>query len=132
MLVLGFLLVLLAAGVVAVLLFGGSGAASIDLGNLGLIETNVLVVFLIGGATLLLLVVGLGIIRTGLARANKRRKEKRELTKREKKLEQREEHLEEREAGAEPTRTETRTDRTTTAATEPDGSHRRDGSVPPA
>lgn len=87
MLALGIILVLLAAGVIVAALFGGAGQpASFDLGVVD-VETNTLGVFLLGAGTLLLLVIGLGLIRSGLARARRRRQERKELNRLHRRLE---------------------------------------------
>jgi len=87
MLALGIILVLLAGGVIVAALFGGAGqTASFDLGVVD-VETNTLGVFLLGAGTLLLLVIGLGLIRSGLARARRRRQERKELNRLHRRLE---------------------------------------------
>ncbi len=79
MLVLGIILVLLAAGALLAALLGGrDDAAELDLGVFS-IETTTMGVFLIGAATLLVFVIGLELIRSGTRRANRRRKDKKEL-----------------------------------------------------
>lgn len=79
MLALGIILVLLAVGAFLAALVGGSDErAFFDLGVFS-VETNTLGVFLIGAATVLLLVVGLELVRVGARRANRHRREKKEL-----------------------------------------------------
>lgn len=86
MLVLGMILVLIAGGAIVAALLGGAGQPAVfDLGGLE-VQTNTLGAFLFGAATVLLLVVGLGMMRAGAARASRRRRERKEL-KRLKKLE---------------------------------------------
>ncbi|HET7328664.1 MAG TPA: hypothetical protein VFJ14_15425 [Nocardioidaceae bacterium] len=78
MIVLGLVLVVVAAIVVLAAVFGGSNApASLDLGILDLDITS-LGVFLLGAATLLVLVTGLQLVRTGARRGYARRKQLRE------------------------------------------------------
>ena len=87
MLVIGLLLVLLAAlALVAALTAGGDDPAVFDLGIVT-VETNTLGAFLLGAATLLVFVIGLELIRSGVRRANRRRKEHRELARRAEQLE---------------------------------------------
>ena len=79
MFVLGLLLVLVAAvAAVAVLAGGGNDPASYSIGSLH-VSTNVLTVFVFGVLTLLALMVGLMLLRSGAARANQRRKDARKL-----------------------------------------------------
>ncbi|MGZ4427516.1 MAG: hypothetical protein ACXVXC_12790 [Nocardioidaceae bacterium] len=79
MLVLGLLLVLAAVvAAVAVLAGGGNDPASYSVGSLH-VSTNVLTVFVFGALTLLVLMVGLMLMRSGAARANQRRKDARKL-----------------------------------------------------
>jgi hypothetical protein len=86
MLVLGIILVLIAGGAIVAALLGGAGQPAVfDLGGLE-VQTNTLGAFLFGAATVLLLVIGLGMMRAGAARARRRRQERKEL-KRLKKLE---------------------------------------------
>jgi hypothetical protein len=78
MIVLGLVLVLLGTVVVLAAIFGGSAApATLELGFLS-IDTSVLGVFLLGAATLLVLVAGLELIRTGARRGYARRQELKE------------------------------------------------------
>ena len=82
MLVLGIILVILAAGALLAALFGGrDDAADLDLGVLS-VETTTMGVFLIGAATLLIFVIGLELIRSGTRRANRHRKERKQLSRR--------------------------------------------------
>ena len=77
MLVLGLILVLVATGALVAALVGGSNdPAQFDLGLFD-VQTNTLGVFLIGAATVLLLVLGLELIRAGLRRASRRRQGRR-------------------------------------------------------
>jgi hypothetical protein len=92
MLVLGIVLVLLAAGALLAALFGGrDDAADLDLGVLS-VETTTMGVFLIGAATLLVFVIGLELIRSGTRRANRRRKERKELGRRSEKHDAHDDH----------------------------------------
>jgi hypothetical protein len=78
MIVLGVVLVVLAVAVVLAAVLGGSDtSASLDLGVLQ-IDTNAMGVFLLGCATVLVLVAGLELIRSGARRGWRRRKELRE------------------------------------------------------
>lgn len=79
MLALGIILILLAAGMVYVVFAGATEQTAVfDLGAFNL-EMNTLGVFVAGGATVLVLVLGLALLRAGLRSANRRRKEKKEL-----------------------------------------------------
>ncbi len=80
MLALGLVLLVLAAIAVTAALLGGSNdRATFDLGIFD-VETNTLGVFLVGVTTALLLVVGLELVRSGIRRSNRRRREHRELS----------------------------------------------------
>lgn len=90
MLALGIILVLIAGGVLAAALLGTSpDPVTFDLGVVD-IEASPLGVFLAGAVTLLLLVIGVSLVRTGVRRANRRRQEKRELHRLSEKYETRE------------------------------------------
>lgn len=92
MIVLGVVLIVVAAIVVLAAVFGGSNApASLDLGVVS-VDTTALGVFLLGAATLLVLVAGLELVRTGARRGYARRKELRHARKAAKKNDQREQH----------------------------------------
>lgn len=81
MLVLGIILVLLAVGAFVAALAGGSNQpASFDLGLLN-VQTNTLGVFLLGAATVVLLVAGLALISAGIRRAGRRRQERKKLNR---------------------------------------------------
>ncbi len=81
MLALGIVLIVVAAFLVIAAVVGGSNdQATFDLGLFD-VETNTLGVFLLGAATVLLLVVGFELTRTGARRTNRRRKEHRELSR---------------------------------------------------
>ncbi|MEP7090143.1 MAG: hypothetical protein ABI776_08545 [Nocardioidaceae bacterium] len=87
MFVLGLILILLAAGaVVAVVASGTHDQAVMYGGNLHL---PTLVVFLAGAATLLVLLLGLALMRTGLRKAHQNRKNSKRLRRLEKREEQR-------------------------------------------
>jgi hypothetical protein len=78
MLVLGLILIVVSAlALIAALVGGSNDPATFDLGLFN-VETNTLGVFLIGAATVLLFVMGLELTRSGVRRANRRRKEKKE------------------------------------------------------
>ena len=90
MLVLGIILVLLATGAVLAALFGASAETStFDLGAFTL-EMSTLGVFFLGAATVFLLGAGLALMQSGVRRANRRRKDKKELNRLSHKLEERE------------------------------------------
>jgi hypothetical protein len=110
MLVLGIILVLVASLALIAALTGGSTQDVVF--SLGIIEvtTTPMIVFLIGAATVLVFVMGLELIRSGLRRASKRRKERKELNRLSQQLEARET---EKATGTGDTTTAT----TTTAAT---------------
>ncbi len=87
MLVLGIILVLLAATALVAALVGGSDQpVSFDLGIVT-VETNALGIFLIGATTVVLLVAGLVLMRSGVRQVNRRRKERQELTRLSQRLE---------------------------------------------
>jgi hypothetical protein len=78
MLVLGLVLILVSAiALVAALAGGSNDPATFDLGLFD-VQTNTLGVFLLGSATVLLFVMGLELTRSGVRRANRRRKEQKE------------------------------------------------------
>ena len=88
MLVLGIILIVVAAGVLlAAIAWGANDPAPYHAGALNL-DLNVMTVFLLGAATLLVFVVGLEVLRSGLRVARKRRRDRKELSR-----------LKEREAG---------------------------------
>jgi uncharacterized membrane protein len=90
MLALGIILIAIASVALLVALFGGSPDTVIyDLGPIN-VETSALAVFLFGAATVLVFVMGLEMIRSGVRRENRRRKERKELNRLSKKLETRE------------------------------------------
>lgn len=94
MLVLGVILILIAAGVVLAAVAGSSNdTATFDLGGFS-VEMSPLLVFLTGAATVLLLVFGLSLMRAGVRSATKRRKEKKELNRLAQKLEAKEQRAE--------------------------------------
>ncbi|HET6625040.1 MAG TPA: hypothetical protein VFG63_01505 [Nocardioidaceae bacterium] len=81
MLVLGLILILLSAVALIAAVAGGSNdPANFDLGIFD-VQTNTMGVFLIGAGTVLLFVMGLELTRSGLRRANRRRKEQKEYTR---------------------------------------------------
>ena len=104
MLALGVILVLLAAAAILAAVFGGAAEPLVfELGAFN-VTTNTFTVFVTGALTVLVLVVGLGLIRAGLRRARQRRHEKKELNRLAHKLEQRE-AAEPGTAGGAPTKT---------------------------
>lgn len=78
MVVAAVIVLLIAVLLVIAALFGGSGDATLDLGWFNLEGTSSIMFFL-GMATLLLVVLGLGMLRTGIRRARTHRAERREL-----------------------------------------------------
>jgi membrane protein implicated in regulation of membrane protease activity len=87
MLVLGIVLVAVAAALVVAALFGGADqSASFDLGAVS-IDTTTFSAFLAGAVTLVVLVAGLGLIQSGVRRARRRRHDKKELDRLSKKEE---------------------------------------------
>lgn len=90
MLALGIILVLVAAAVILAAVFGGATEPVVfELGAFE-VRTNTFTVFVTGALTVLVLVGGLGLIRSGVRRAGRRRQEKKELNRLASKLEQRE------------------------------------------
>lgn len=90
MLTLGVILLLVAiVTIVAVAAGASEEPVVVELGWVS-VDVEPLVLFLVGGATVLLLVVGVELIRGGVARANRRRKERKELIRRAEELEARE------------------------------------------
>lgn len=90
MVVLGIILILVAAGVlILAVLSSADTAATFEFGGVS-VTMDPLWVFLTGAMTVLLLVLGLELVRAGTRRANKRRKEKKELNRLAQKLESRE------------------------------------------
>jgi hypothetical protein len=81
MLVLGIILIVVGAGVLlAVIAWGANDPAVYHAGALNL-DLSVMTVFLLGAATLLVVIIGLGLVRSGLRGARQRRKERKELTR---------------------------------------------------
>jgi hypothetical protein len=79
MLALGVILILLSAGAfVAVLASGTDERAALYSGN---VELPTLVMFLAGAAALLIFIMGLELLRSGVRRANRNRKDSRRLRK---------------------------------------------------
>ena len=90
MLALGIILVLVAAAVILAAVFGGATEPVVfELGAFE-VRTNTFTVFITGALTVLVLVGGLALIRSGVRRAGRRRQEKKELNRLASKLEQRE------------------------------------------
>ncbi len=74
------LIVLLAAVLLVIAaLFGGGDATVIDLGSFNL-ETSATMVFFLGMATLLLFVLGIGMLRGGARRASARRADRKKVS----------------------------------------------------
>lgn len=81
MLVLGIILIVVGAGVLLAVIAGGANdPAAYHAGALNL-NLSVMTVFLLGAATLLVVIVGLELVRAGLRGARQRRKERKELTR---------------------------------------------------
>lgn len=78
MIVAAVIVLLIAALLVIAALFGGGGSATLDLGSFNL-EGTTSIMFFLGMATLLLVVLGLGMLRSGIRRARAHRAERREL-----------------------------------------------------
>ncbi len=87
MFVLGLILILLSAGALVAVLASGTGDEAALYG--GSVNLPTLVVFLAGAAALLLFIMGLELVRSGLKKANKTRKNNRRLRKLEKREEAR-------------------------------------------
>ena len=91
MLVLGIILILVAAGLLVTALFGGRSSeepAGFDLGAIH-VDVNTFTAFLAGAVTLLLLVAGIALIQSGLRRARRRRQQRKELNRLQKREETR-------------------------------------------
>ncbi len=81
MLALGFVLVVISTVFLVAALAGGSDdPAGFDLGIFD-VETDTRGVFLLGAATVLLFVMGLELIRSGVRRTNRVRKDKKQLNR---------------------------------------------------
>lgn len=89
MLVLGLILVLLAAGVVISVVLSGTDDHAALYG--GSVHVPTLVVFLVGAGTLLVLLAGLQLMRIGMRRATRNRKNSKRLRSLEKREEARQE-----------------------------------------
>jgi hypothetical protein len=86
--VLGLLILILAAIVVVTMIARGTESTEVDL-DAFTIRTDASVIFLAGAATLLLAVLGLVVLMAGLKRARRRRGEMRELRDRARAVERR-------------------------------------------
>ena len=126
MLVLGLILVVLAAlALIAALAGGSSQQVDFDFGPIGL-EMTPTAVFLLGAATVVIFAIGLELTRTGIRHANKRRQDSKELTRLSAKLEAHEANQSDRK-----TDTATEADTDTTADTQTDTStHPKPDSTP--
>jgi membrane protein implicated in regulation of membrane protease activity len=123
MLVLGLILLLLAAGLLIGFLSSGTQQVTFDSGVLD-VTVSTLTIYLLGALTLLLIVAGLALMRSGTRRAHQRRKEHKELNRLSKKVEAHEaEKRRDDETGATSTTTTTTgtTTGTTTTQTPPEG-----------
>ena len=131
MLVLGLILVVLAAlALVAALAGGSSQQVDFDFGPIGL-EMTPTAVFLLGAATVVIFAIGLELTRTGIRHANKRRQDSKELTRLSAKLEAHESKQGDRSAETEDltdptadTKTDTTPDTTTDTKTNTTPDHR--------
>ncbi|MGZ4494652.1 MAG: hypothetical protein ACXVWU_08135 [Nocardioides sp.] len=135
MLVLGLILIVVAALVLLAVIVGGANdPALIAFGSLKW-DTSATWMFVAGALTLLVLIVGLDLLRTGLRRAHQRRKDSKELGRLSKKVRQQEEEKRrlqaERDAAAahDTTTTGTTTTGTTTTDTVADGTVADDGTA---
>jgi hypothetical protein len=143
MLVLGLILILIAAGVLVAMLVSGSTGPQATMFD-GHLHASALVFFLIGAATLLVFIMGLELVRSGLRRANRNRKNNRRLRRLERREAARRDEASRREAATtarpaastadrEPAPTDTTTS-SDPAGTDPEG-RRADGpyqTPPPA
>jgi hypothetical protein len=81
MVVLGLILIVLSVlALVAALTGGSNNPATFDLGLFD-VRTNTMGVFLLGAATVLVFVAGVAVMRAGVRRASRHRKERKELTR---------------------------------------------------
>ena len=87
MFVLALIFLLLAILLLFAGLFGGGGAAHLDLGSFSL-DTNAAVVFFLGMATLLLFVLSLVMLRAAGRRARERRRDRKKVGELSEKLEE--------------------------------------------
>jgi hypothetical protein len=78
MLVLGLVLILIAAGVLVAMLVSGSTGPEATMFD-GHLHASALIFFLIGAGTLLVFIMGLELVRSGLRRANRNRKNNKRL-----------------------------------------------------
>jgi membrane protein implicated in regulation of membrane protease activity len=110
MLVLGIVLVVIAAALVLAALVGGANqSASFDLGAIS-VEATTFTAFLAGAITLVVLVAGIGLIQAGVRRARRHRQDKKELNRLSKKVEAQESAAATPTTTTEADTTETRTD----------------------
>lgn len=86
MFVAALILLLVAVLLIIAALFGGGASASLDLGAFNL-DTNSTGIFFLGMATLLVLVLGLGMLRSAVRRTNARRSERKQMGELNEKLE---------------------------------------------
>lgn len=114
MFALGIILILLAVGAFLAAVVGASNDMStFELGAFN-VEMNTLGVFFAGAATVLLLMLGLALVKAGVAGANRRRREKKELRRKARELDAREN------AATTPTHGAHEADTSTTTATRTD------------
>jgi hypothetical protein len=87
------LVLIVAVLLIIAALFGGGGDATLDLGSFNL-ETNAMMIFFLGMGTLLLIVLSLGMFRSGAKRAAARRADRKRVSELSNKLDEykREEH----------------------------------------
>lgn len=86
MLVLGILLIAIAAAIFVAMLFTGSAGIELSVGFVTLGEVSPFVIYLIGAGSVVLFVMGLEMTRSGTARKMRHRREVKELQKENKKL----------------------------------------------
>lgn len=121
MLVLGLILIVIAAlALLAALVGGANDPATLSLGSVKW-ETNAMWLFVAGAVALLLLVIGIDLVRVALRKARQRRRDAKELDRLSAKLERQEEREREREdSGVAPTTEPTTEPPTERTAVDPD------------
>lgn len=86
MLVLGILLIAIAAAIFIAMLFTGSAGIELSVGFVTLGEVSPFVIYLIGAGSVVLFVMGLEMTRSGTVRKVRRRREVKQLQKENKQL----------------------------------------------
>ncbi len=87
MFVAALLVLIVAVLLIIAALFGGGGDATLDLGSFNL-ETNAMMIFFLGMGTLLLIVLSLGMFRSGARRAAARRADRKRVSELSNKLDE--------------------------------------------